>query len=225
MENITKNGSSACPDCLSTPDPVTGLCLCPQTATDGASPLSPSSGPSVAQAESLFETYLEARLLRARRSLKRAKAALLREPRNRATLDQARYAEIEAERLRVQLAEQARRIAQGRDGTNGNLDPAARSDDPMALLSAHATEGFRAAQAARAEVSYLAVAPTPLGRRSLPEERRCPQCGNPVLGEATGCECGHRFDRSDRRAAAESVLSSEEFAALCRGLKALKRAE
>lgn len=203
MENNAKKGSSRCPACETPADPATGLCLCPPR------PANPSPGETGEQADSLFEIYLAARLLRAHRNLKSAKTALARDPRNRATLDQARHAEIETERLQAQLA--AARRPHG----------AAPAGPP----SAQATDGFRAVQAARAGESYPADAAVPPGRRSLPDERRCPQCGNPVLGQSSGCDCGYRFDRAVRRVTAEPFLSSEELAVLRGGVKAAKRAE
>ena len=221
MNYNTKHGSAPCAVCHTAPDPVTGVCLCPREA---AMPANSTAGPLVAQAESLFETYLAARLVRARRNLSVAKVALLRDPRSRAKLEDFRRAESEAERLQAQLVEQARKSVQAREGS-------ARTDGHGSALGAHrdnvsaeATVDFRAVQAIRAEEAY----PSDIGhggRRSRPDDRDCPSCGNRVSGDLSACTCGHEFTASSAGVPAEPFLTDDELAALRGGVKVQKRAE
>lgn len=98
-------------------------------------------------AESLYETYLAARLTRARRRLRRAKAALLRDPRNLEKLATLRRAEDEMEKLQAQRFEQAREAAApAREPSSPR--PA---EETIPDLSTGATMDFRTAQAARAD--------------------------------------------------------------------------
>src|SRR5207249_7842171 len=68
-------------------------------------PAARTAGPLMAQAESLFESYLAARLVRSRRNVTSAKVTLLRDPRSREKREALLHAEAEAERLQGQLLE------------------------------------------------------------------------------------------------------------------------
>lgn len=164
-----------------------------------------SNGGLVAQAESLFETYLAARLVRARRNVTNAKVTLLRDPRSRPKLDLLRRAEDEAEKLQAQLLEQARRLAYVR---NGNVAPDAAPAEP----SEQATPGFRTIQAARA--AEILQNTDPMQRQSRPDDRHCPRCAATVSGEASVCGCGYQFVPLRLDVSAEPFLTQEELAAL-----------
>lgn len=211
MTDNANDGKATCAICNTAPDPVTGLCLCAKNAVQQAAPAGFSSGALVAQAESLFETYLAARLVRARRNLTFAKVALLRDPRNRAKLEDLRRAETEAERLQAQLVEQARKAAQARNG-HDRANGESREPGPETPISAEATEDFRTVQAVRAEEIY-ASSDVSLGRRSRQDDRDCPSCGRRVPGNEAACSCGHRFI-AEADIAAEPFLTDEELAAL-----------
>lgn len=206
---------SVCPHCQAIPDSATGLCRCPATARAPTAPLDLSSGALVAQAERLFETYLAARLVRARRQLQAAKTALRRDARKRAHLDELRRAEQETERLQAQVLEQARKAAQAREQQPA---PAPRARPAPAAAGAVASEHFRTLQAAKAEEAYDACGA--LGRRSRPDHRDCPRCGARIAGESEACVCGHRFAANDAAVLAEPFLSDSEIAALRKAIKA-----
>jgi len=197
--------NAKCPRCSTVPDPQTGRCLCPE-ATEP--PSAPRSGNLLAQAEALFETYLAARLVRARRQVTAAKVALLREPRSRTRLEELRRAEQEVERLQAQLVEQVRRTAQARAAERQDATTAAPVEPP-AGIQAEPTESFRALQAARAEE----IAASRLAEGTRAGEHKCPNCGARVPGDARICGCGYAFPSGDE-VAAEPFLTDEELAAL-----------
>jgi hypothetical protein len=105
----------------------------------------PASSPSttlVAQAEAVFESYLAARVVNARRELTSAKVALLRDPRNRARLEAIRRAETDVEKLQAQLIEQKRNAARARarmDHTS--TTPATPLNDASHLTSTTRPDG------------------------------------------------------------------------------------
>lgn len=168
-----------------------------------------AGGGLLAQAELLFESYLAARLVRARRNLTAAKVALLRDPRSRERRDALLRAESETQRLHTQLLDQARRAAALRERTE-NTSPAAAADpapQPHAPVSSQATADFRTLQAAKAEITLVTKTPV-RGAGALPDNRQCPRCGNGAPGDAATCACGHRFT------GAGAFLTAEEIAAL-----------
>lgn len=185
---------------------------CPGVQHTGIKTGTPSSGPLMAQAESLFESYLAARLVRARRNLTEAKVALLRDPRNRDKRAALFRVAAEAQRLETQLLEQARRAAHARESAPGNQFPRpAASPEPTSAHSSQATEDFRKLQAAKAGVSLISRASAPDGVRA--GYRDCPRCGARLTSHASTCGCGHQFaPRQD--GIAEPFLSEAELAAL-----------
>jgi hypothetical protein len=119
-----------------------------KTSNDTPTPdteLEPVASPSstlVAQAEAVFESYLAARVVNARRELTSAKVALLRDPRNRARLEAIRHAETDVEKLQAQLVEQKRNAARARariDHTSG--PPATPINDASHLASTTRPDG------------------------------------------------------------------------------------
>lgn len=211
--------NNTCPRCRAVLDPATGLCGCPAAAREAATSLdySPAPGALVAQAELLFETYLAARLVRARRQVKAAKVALLRDPRARIKLDELRRAEQETERLQAQLLEQARKAAQTREQNRARPLAVPPAPEPEESVHTRPTERFREAQAAKAEDAYDAAG---LGRRSRPDDRDCPRCGGHVSGDSTACACGYQFIASDASVVVEPFLTDEEITALRKTVKA-----
>jgi hypothetical protein len=197
-----------CSICNTVPNPETGQCRCPRPSDRWAPGTALSSSTLVTQAESLFESYLAARLVRARRTLTTAKVALLRDPRNQAKRDALRAAELETHRLHSQLLDQKRKSAETRERT-------ARSAGPnTAVASREATDDFRLAQAVKAETAYRS-GETPDGSpRSRPDDRDCPGCGERLPGDALVCACGYRFASTEKGPIAEPFLTEEEVAAL-----------
>lgn len=133
-ENFTAE-SAPCPHCGARHAPP-APCVRAETST---------VGPLMAQAESLFESYLAARLVRARRNLTSTKVALLRDPRSREKRDQLLRAEAETEKLQAQLLDQVRRATLAREQVRNAARPDVPSEQP--------TETFRNLQAAKAELS------------------------------------------------------------------------
>lgn len=207
MTTFTETGTASrpCPTCKAVPDTETGRCRCSEPPGDRAPATTDSApGPLLTRAESLFESYLAARLVRARRTLTTAKVALLRDPRNRAKLEALRTAERETHRLHEQLLEQRRKVARAQTGTSA----AAASGDT------EPTEDFRLLQAAKAEAVYQSATASERQGRSLPDDRECPKCGERLPGEVMTCACGHRFTPGEDDVVAEPFLTDDEIAAL-----------
>lgn len=207
-----KAGKSPCPRCHTVPNQETGLCRCPRPFDGRIPALGLSSSALLTQAESLFENYLAARLVRARRTLTTAKVTLLRDPRNRAKLDAMRTAELETQKLHAQLLEQTRRTTKARE------QAATRTGHEAGRTSAEATDDFRMVQAAKAEAALQSSESSDRPQWLRPDDRECPKCGERVPGDVTVCTCGHDFATVGNRSVAEPFLSEEEVAAL-RGLK------
>lgn len=183
--------------------------LCPRCRTNHEPAAACSPGTLVAQAESLFESYLAARLLRARRNLSAAKVAFLRDPRNAAKREALLKAAAETQKLDAQLLDQARRAAAARE--DAREQRATIVSAPSSAAGAASTEEFRVLQAAKAGMSLRASAMTEQNRR--PQDRECPRCGVRASGEPVACRCGYTFfPRQD--IVAEPFLNVEELAAL-----------
>jgi hypothetical protein len=208
-----KFGAAPCPICKTIPNPETGRCRCPPTPGRWIPTANLSSDTLVTQAESLFENYLAARLVRARRALTNAKVTMLRDPRNRAKLEALRAAEVETEKLQAQLLEQTRKVAAARERTAGSA-PAPREEQASAE-SSEATPDFRMVQAAKADAVYQ---PEPANNErdelSRQDDRDCPQCGARLPGDIAVCACGYDFLAPGRSMVAEPFLTAEEVAAL-----------
>lgn len=148
---MTNNNTirSLCPRCNTRHESASA---CPGITTETQTQTG-TTGPLLAQAESLFESYLAARLVRARRNLTEAKIALLRDPRSKDKRDALLRAESEAQRLELQLLEQARRAAKARDraSESTNVSPITASN-----VSTQPTEDFRTLQAAKADITVAA---------------------------------------------------------------------
>jgi hypothetical protein len=169
-----------------------------------------TSGPLVAQAESLFESYLAARLVRSRRNLTVAKVALLRDPRSSEKRDALLRTEAETQTLQTQLLEQARRTAPARERAKIAAHLESLSAESASATSARATDDFRTLQAAKADNTVRSNASD---GRSRPDDRECPRCGDRMSADHTVCRCGHRFTAGNK-SRAEPFLSDEEAAAL-----------
>lgn len=195
-----ETGAAACPICKSIPDRETGRCRCPRPPSQYV-PTPSLSSTLVSQAESLFESYLAARLVRARRTLTDAKVAMLREPRNRSKIEALRVAEAETEKLQAQLVDQSRRVAAARE-------------EQERRASIEATENFRARQAARADAVVEPRDDAERKRVSRAEDRECPNCGERHESDTTVCVCGYNFLAPDHDLIAEPFLTAEEVAAL-----------
>jgi hypothetical protein len=165
----------------------------------------------VTQAESLFENYIAARLVRTRRALTAAKVALLRDPRNRAKLDALRTAEAETERLQAQLLEQSRRTVAARERA---ASVPASNEPPRARTSSEATEDFRSRQAAKADAAYRSPDAADSERVARADERECPNCGERHRSDTSICVCGYNFVAPEHNMVAEPFLTAEEVAAL-----------
>jgi len=192
---------AVCPDCHASHASTSPCVSVPRQST---------SGPLAAQAESLFESYIAARLVRSRRNLTVAKITLLRDPRSREKRDALLRAEAETQTLQTQLLEQARRAAQAREHARVAAHVESLSAELASAPSARATEDFRALQAAKADNTVRANVPD---GRSRADDRECPRCGERMSADHTACRCGHRFTAGSE-SRAEPFLSDEEATAL-----------
>jgi hypothetical protein len=114
----------------------------------------------VAQAETLYQSYLAARLERARKVLKLAQFDLSQRPNHLARMQQVREAQSAVTRLEAQLNEQTQRAYEAKQAAEeqsrrvADRDVATAADtssDPVPAVSKEATPEFRAEQAKRAE--------------------------------------------------------------------------
>lgn len=208
-----KSGAAPCPVCKTIPNPETGRCRCPPAPGRWIPTANLSSETLVTQAETLFENYIAARLVRARRTLTAAKVAMLRDPRNRGKLEALRVAEVETEKLQTQLLEQTRRVAAARGRVPGSA-PAPR-EEQTPVESSEATPDFRVVQAAKADAAYQPE-PTHDEREGLSrqDDRDCPKCGARLRGDIPVCACGYDFLAPGQPMVAEPFLTAEEVAAL-----------
>jgi hypothetical protein len=150
----TTNSCGICPSCQSPIDLLLAQCRCP-------APTRPSAE-RVAQAETVFESYLAARVVRARRDVTAAKIALLRDPRNRTRLKALHHAQAEAEQLQAQLSEQTHKAVQARA--------------PAGALEDLANTGQTQPANVRPE-------------RLQQDMRHCPRCGRQLPGSTGNCGC------------------------------------
>lgn len=186
-----------CPLCGAVADAGTGRCLCPSAAPDAER----GSPGLLAKAESLFESYLAARVVHARRRAREAKVAFLRDPRNRKKGDALRHAEREVALLEVQLVEQTRKAQHARHAAQNVARPFAGT------RSSAAEPASDAARAPSAQSTAI---------RTVPAERECPRCAARVPGAIAECRCGYSFAMP--KAGAEPMLpGDEESLALRRG--------
>lgn len=180
-----------CPVCRTAADPATGRCRCPgdPAQAKGGSP------DLLAKAEALFESYLAARVVHARRRARDAKVALLRDPRSRDKIEALREAEREAAVLEMQLIEQTRKTQYARSA---------------------ADDAVRASVTDAAPRPVSAAAASPSDSLAAAKERECPRCAARVPGAVADCRCGFSFARA--QGGAEPILLSEaELLALRRG--------
>lgn len=186
----------SCPQCGAVVDAGTGRCLCPPVRPDTKT----GSPDLLAKAESLFGSYLAARVVHARRRAREAKVAFLRDPRNREKSDAMRHAEREVELLEVQLVEQTRKAQHLRDGAQNAARPPAAP-----LPSIEPASGFARVPSTQTTAN-----------RTDPGERECPRCAARVPGAVAECRCGYSF--TIPKTGAEPLLpSDEEVLALRRG--------
>ncbi|HLF23512.1 MAG TPA: hypothetical protein VI565_06265, partial [Burkholderiales bacterium] len=171
-----ETGATACPICKTIPDRESGRCRCPRIPGHQV-PTPRLSSTLVSQAESLFESYLAARLVRARRALTVAKVTMLRDPRNRSKLEALRAAETETQKLQAQLLEQSRRVAAARE----------RQEQQA---SHEATEDFRTKQAAKADAAFQPRDATERQRVTHADDRECPNCKERHRSDTSVCICG-----------------------------------
>ncbi len=236
MSTVT-GPEKTCPQCKVVVAASEARCACGHEFDDSSHIDSPPSEELVAKAEQLYETFLGARLARARRAVNDARLALARDPRNRAKAQNVRLAEKEARTLQMQLAaqvaktEKAQRIANDAkerlrlrrtrtEQTQGAVPSTPSEDD------AHrAPEQFRRAQAIKAETIVAGDAigdaaahvhrPDQSPSASRPVDARpCPNCDAALPSDATGCACGHALRADDLL---PPFLSDEDFRALKRG--------
>lgn len=189
-----------CPLCRAAADPATGRCHCPPDR-----PVADSGSPDlIAKAEALFESYLAARVVHARRRTRDAKVAYLRDPRNREKAEALRQAEREASLLEMQLVEQTRKTQQARNAVHD----AGRPPAPPAGVP----------PAEPASVPALAPSTGPAASRAESLERTCPRCAARAPGAVAECRCGYSFALAEP-GAEPMFLSEDELLALRRGAK------
>ena len=204
-----KTGPTACPICKSLPDRETGRCRCAHIPGYRVPTPSVATGTLVTQAESLFENYLAARLVRSRRALTAAKVAVLRDPRDRTKLEALRIAEAESVTLQSQLLEQSRRLAIAHEDAENSAAERANTQ-----ASHEATADFRMKQAARAQAAYPSAGADERHRQAHADDRICPNCGERHRSDTSICVCGYNFLTPEHNRIAEPFLTAEEVAAL-----------
>jgi hypothetical protein len=175
-----------CTVCGVAADPATGLCRC-APARPGAASGSPHL---LAKAESLFESYLAARVVHARRRARDTRVAFLRDPRNREKGEALRHAEREATLLEMQLLEQTRKAQHARNAAQSALRSAPHDPESEPSPSAQAS-----------------------ATRVAGGVRECPRCAARIPGSTAACRCGYSF-ATEQGGAEPMLLSEEELLAL-----------
>jgi hypothetical protein len=184
----------------------------------------------VTQAEALYESYLNARLQRAVKTLQSARAALARNPAQAMLTQQMRECTREIETLRAQLAAQAARIEEARrkdaegkrsptlsGGPNVQSAPDDSFRQAQAAMASGAVEEAKRAQLLNSpkEDSTFNAAQAVRAQRIAGAADLCPVCrtGMGPDGRCQACGYTRRPVSND-----QDFLSKEEIAALIRPL-------
>jgi hypothetical protein len=224
------SSTRACPRCRAHVANDQLRCACGSVIEPDSNHL-PSSQGIVAQAEALYETYLNARLQRAVRALQTIKASLARDPASPTLIGQMRETTMEIESLRGQLSAQTVRTEDARRRVAITTEP------PVAVAPTVSVEPdavFRMSQAAAAEAvmdslsvgrvietrrigeadlvfnATQAVRAERLVEPPRVEVRNCPKCRSATNADGKCIACGHALPGG----AATEFISKEEIAAL-----------
>lgn len=195
----------------------------------------PSSQGIVAQAEELYENYLNARLQRSVRALQAIKMSLARDVANASLIGQMREATREIETLRNQIAAQAGRTEEARRRAfeaakdAGAVSAGAVSETPDAVFRESQAAAAAAVMEARAREAAEAAAQTPVpdalfnaaqaerAKQALEaagkDARRCPKCRATMTPNGSCLACGYSVPAAP---GAVDFISKEEIAALRR---------
>jgi hypothetical protein len=197
----------------------------------------PSSQGIVAQAEALYESYLNARLQRSVRALQAIKMSLTRDPANASLIGQMRETTKEIETLRGQISAQTARTE---DAKRRAADPARETAVAIPPVGATPDDMFRESQAAAAAAVMEARARELAAEKSAKAEsdaafnaaqserakqalettvraevRRCPKCRATMTPNGNCLACGYSIPVGPN---AVDFISKEEIAALRRPL-------
>lgn len=163
-----------CPSCAATLPAGTQQCECGYRFDSDETPAVRPVGELLAKAEALYESYLNARVGRARNILNAARLDLKRDPRDRDKMAQVKRAERELWVLETELAiqiaktsdarkkvkqarnEMARTVQSESTPASEKTEPE-RKDRPETRSSPAPSEGFRTTQALIAEAALKAV--------------------------------------------------------------------
>jgi len=213
-----------CPDCRARLAADATVCNCGYVSPDaGAAGVDGDS--LVTKAERLYENYLSARVMRARKAVIDLRARRMQNVRDESLLRQLRTAEKELRALEMQLVAQNTKesspaAANYEIVTEPIETPPKESSDDIATPTVPAR--FRASQSARAagitRVESHDAFTGAQARRAQealdhadPSLKVCPECEATLSPQAPQCVCGYNF-RLARRLPA--FLSDEEIRAL-----------
>jgi hypothetical protein len=231
-----------CPKCQAPVPGDTDRCECGQTCALAAREDEPPSGDLLVQAESLYESYLSARLHRALKSLKALKVDMLRDPANKQLTAQVRQGEREIQILEDQLAAQIARTAEAKKkAEEARIRPQPPAPEtPAATAGVHSTAeppaAFHSEQSAKAETvvqtapqvhlleayrsgetaAIFRAAQTVRAGQAVGtaagETKNCPNCFAILPAGEHRCLCGYLFTSGPPPEAA--FLTEEELLAL-----------
>jgi len=213
-----------CPDCRARLAADAARCACGYVSPD-AGTAGVDGDNLVTKAERLYENYLSARVMRARKAVIDLRARRMQNVRDESLLRQLRTAEKELRALEMQLVaqntkESSAAAANHEIVTEPIETPPQEAPDEIATPTVPAR--FRASQSARAAGITRAESSDPFtgaqSRRAQealqhadPSLKVCPECEATLSPQAPQCVCGYNF-RLARRLPA--FLSDEEIRAL-----------
>lgn len=212
-----------CPECRARLAAETTRCACGYVA---ASAPGAEGGVEnlVIKAERLYENYLSARVMRARKAVIDMRARRLQNVRDEALLHQLRTAEKELRALEMQLIAQNAKADEAKAGADAITEPLATppTADENHASAVKPTMRFRANQATRAAAvpkrksdDSFTAAQAKRARLALqgsdPSLKVCPECEATLSPSAPQCICGYNFRLARRQ---PDFLSDEEIRAL-----------
>ena len=212
-----------CPDCRARMAPDATRCACGYV-DEHAPDMADARENLVNKAERLYESYLSARIMRARKAVIDIRARRMRTPGDESLLRQLRTAEKELRAVEMQLVAQNAKIAEEESANNEITEqvetPASSIDEQP--TTAEPPARFRAMQATRADevprvqpVEKFTAAQAKQAEQALaasdPSLKICPECEATLSPAAPQCICGYNFRLAKRQPA---FLTSEEIRAL-----------
>jgi AcrR family transcriptional regulator len=177
-----------CPACGVLVSTETKLCDCGYSFESSAEDvLLPEE--QVLQEEELFEAYLEARVGQIVAMVESARADFAADPVNPHKAEHLLEAVQEALTLRDEREAQAAKIAQARETVQAAREKLDHTTSDAPVMSAQATDAFKAHQAAKAEKIVEAFVDT--------QTKKCPHCKTVLPVTSALCLCGYIFARDD----------------------------